>query len=137
VSATITNRLFAAGDGTRVVVETDLGITGRQAQFGRGVMQDVATQMLRAFADRLEREILSASDAPGPTHVTAVPAPAPSPGTAAVGRDDDGGVLDVGDALRGPLVRRAGLAAAGVCCLLLAVARLRARRGLEVTVRYR
>jgi uncharacterized protein len=137
VSATITNRLFESGDGTRVVVETDLGITGRQAQFGRGIMQDVATEMLGAFAGRLEHELLAAPEVSAP----AVPAPASaSTGVPAVRHDDDGGVLDVGDVLRGPLVRRAGLAAAGaaaVCGLLLTVARLRARRGVEVTVRFR
>ena len=39
--ATIRNRLEATPDGTRVVAETDLQITGPQAQFGKGVLEDV------------------------------------------------------------------------------------------------
>src|SRR5579875_2267176 len=35
-AATITNRLVPHDSGTRVIAETDLAITGRQAQFGRG-----------------------------------------------------------------------------------------------------
>jgi uncharacterized protein len=56
-SATITSRLSEADGGTRVVVETDLQVTGRQAQLGRGLMQDVAGAMLEDFSSRLEREL--------------------------------------------------------------------------------
>ncbi len=56
-SATITSTLQGEGDNTRVQVETDMHLTGRAAQFGRGIAQDVATKMLGQFADCLEREI--------------------------------------------------------------------------------
>ena len=56
-SATITSTLQEEGDSTRVQVETDMHLTGRAAQFGRGIAQDVATKMLGQFADCLEREI--------------------------------------------------------------------------------
>lgn len=58
-AATIRARL-AAEDGdarTRLDIETDLNVTGRAAQFGRGISQSVATKMLGAFADGLERMI--------------------------------------------------------------------------------
>src|SRR5579884_3108333 len=42
VAATITNRLRDVEGSTRVLVETDLSVTGRPAQFGCGIMQDVA-----------------------------------------------------------------------------------------------
>ena len=45
------------GDKTRVSVETDMKLTGRAAQFGRGIAQDVATKMLNQFAECLEEEI--------------------------------------------------------------------------------
>jgi carbon monoxide dehydrogenase subunit G len=45
------------GDSTKVSVETDMKLTGRAAQFGRGIAQDVATKMLTQFAECLEREI--------------------------------------------------------------------------------
>lgn len=56
-SAKITSTLEEQGDSTRVQVETDMRLTGRAAQFGRGIAQDVATKMLGQFAECLEREI--------------------------------------------------------------------------------
>jgi uncharacterized protein len=56
-SATIVSTLQEEGDDTRVKVETDMRLTGRAAQFGRGIAQDVATKMLEQFAECLEREI--------------------------------------------------------------------------------
>jgi uncharacterized protein len=57
-SATIVSTLQEeGGDSTKVSVETDMRLTGRAAQFGRGIAQDVATKMLTQFAECLEREI--------------------------------------------------------------------------------
>src|SRR5919112_540235 len=56
-SATIVSTLQEESDGTKVSVETDMKLTGRAAQFGRGIAQDVATKMLTQFAECLEREI--------------------------------------------------------------------------------
>jgi uncharacterized protein len=56
-SATIVSTLQEEGDSTRVKVETDMKLTGRAAQFGRGIAQDVATKMLDRFAECLEKEI--------------------------------------------------------------------------------
>jgi carbon monoxide dehydrogenase subunit G len=57
-SATIVSTLQEeGGDSTKVSVETDMKLTGRAAQFGRGIAQDVATKMLNQFAECLEREI--------------------------------------------------------------------------------
>jgi uncharacterized protein len=56
-SATIVSTLLEEDDHTTVKVETDMKLTGRAAQFGRGIAQDVATKMLGQFADCLEREI--------------------------------------------------------------------------------
>jgi carbon monoxide dehydrogenase subunit G len=56
-SATIVSSLQEEGEGTKVSVETDMKLTGRAAQFGRGIAQDVATKMLDQFASCLEEEI--------------------------------------------------------------------------------
>jgi len=60
-AATIVSRVTGDENGTRVVVETDLQVTGRQAQLGRGLMEDVAGAMLGQFAERLERELSGAA----------------------------------------------------------------------------
>jgi uncharacterized protein len=56
-SATIISTLEEVSDGTKVNVETDMKLTGRAAQFGRGIAQDVASKMLNQFASCLENEI--------------------------------------------------------------------------------
>ena len=58
-SATITMRLEPDGAGTAVSVSTDLAITGKVAQFGRGVMADVSAKLLAQFVANLERDVLS------------------------------------------------------------------------------
>jgi uncharacterized protein len=65
--ATITNVVEQTDGGCRVRAETDLRITGPQARFGRGVMEDVAGRMLGEFSERLERQITEAPEpAAGP-----------------------------------------------------------------------
>ena len=63
------------GDSTKVNVETDMKLTGRAAQFGRGIAQDVATKMLNQFAECLEREIsggpgVGAAESAAPTETS-------------------------------------------------------------------
>ena len=59
-NATITAQLEPAGEGTLVTVVTDLAITGRVAQFGRGVLADVSAKLLGQFVDSLESTVLGA-----------------------------------------------------------------------------
>ena len=72
-AALITAQLKAEGDTTRVDVLTDLNITGRPAQFGRGVMTDVGNKLLGQFADKLAAQLAS-----GDEGATAAAAPAPA-----------------------------------------------------------
>lgn len=65
-SAKITAGLVAAGDSTTVKVVTDLNITGKPAQFGRGVMADVGNKLIGQFADCLAGKLSEdSSDAAG------------------------------------------------------------------------
>src|SRR5439155_20116415 len=59
-NATITATLTPDGDGTAVEVLTDLAITGRVAQFGRGTLADVSTKLLNQFVDCLESTVMAA-----------------------------------------------------------------------------
>jgi len=47
---------------TRVAVTTDLHITGKVAQFGRGIMADVSSKLMAQFADNLNQMIDDQSD---------------------------------------------------------------------------
>ena len=75
-SATITAQLEGAGESTHVTVTTDLTVTGKVAQFGRGVLADVSAKILTQFVDNLEQTVLTDSS------VAAAPAPAAAAPTA-------------------------------------------------------
>lgn len=92
-AATIACRVQSQEDGTRLIVQTDLQVTGRQAQFAQGIMEDVAGAILTEFAARLEREILGGRSA---------------------GAAGGGEAFDVGAAVYRPLLERGGILAAGV-----------------------
>ncbi len=57
-SATITSTLHDGGNGSvRVHVETDMKLTGKVAQFGRGMHKEVAAKIMDRFSDCLEKEL--------------------------------------------------------------------------------
>ena len=59
--ATVTIQLAAEGaDATRADVTTDLSVTGKPAQFGRGVMQDVSDRLLQQFIECVEGRLTPA-----------------------------------------------------------------------------
>ncbi len=76
---------------TRVAVTTDLHITGKVAQFGRGIMGDVSSKLMAQFADNLNEMIDEQGDtAPAPTDEAAPPASdVPGAESPAVAATDD------------------------------------------------
>ncbi|XBB66642.1 SRPBCC family protein [Nocardioides sp. WV_118_6] len=80
-AARITARLEELDrDNTAVHVTTELDVTGRPAQFGRGLMQDVSNKIVGQFATRLADELTqpraAAPGAPAVPSATAAAAPA-------------------------------------------------------------
>jgi carbon monoxide dehydrogenase subunit G len=69
-AAKVTATLAGSGTSTTVRVETDLDITGKPAQFGRGVMVDVGNKLIGQFADKLAATIASGD---GPVETAAAP----------------------------------------------------------------
>jgi carbon monoxide dehydrogenase subunit G len=84
VTATLTSEGAAI---TRVNVLTDLNITGKPAQFGRGVMVDVGNKLIGQFADSLSSQLSASGGAPASAaaEADAEPAPAAAPATGANG----------------------------------------------------
>jgi carbon monoxide dehydrogenase subunit G len=64
-SATITATLTEDGDGTEVRVDTDLTVSGKVAQFGRGVLADVSAKLLNQFVECLEADVLGGKPGAG------------------------------------------------------------------------
>ena len=97
---------------TRAQIVTDLTVTGKAAQFGRGVMADVSKKLIGQFADNLEKVIAArqvAGDAAAPaaeagasSEASAAPvatAPAPAPVL-------NNEALDLGNAAMVPVLKR-------------------------------
>lgn len=133
--ATIRNRVEPEDGGTRVRAETDLHVTGPQAQFGRGVMEDVGGRVLAEFAQRLEQRISgeSADAAPeeGEPATAGRPPPgaAPPPATGAEGAESGDEALDLGAIVSASVRERyARVAALGLGLLLLLALLRRGRR---------
>ncbi|MDQ3922653.1 MAG: SRPBCC family protein [Actinomycetota bacterium] len=144
-TATITSTLHDEGDGsTKVRVETDMQITGRAAQFGRGVQQDVAERLLSRFAECLENEIVgggakeeaeaAATSEAGPLENGAAAEGASEeeeqPRRRIIQQDREVEPLDLGEASRDAVLKRvkqAAPVAAGVVALVVVIWLVRRR----------
>ncbi len=69
-SATVQARLEDENGQTRVSVHTSLNVTGRPAQFGRGVMAEVGGRLIEKFSANLAEQ-LAAGDSPAAESQTA------------------------------------------------------------------
>ncbi|SEF35668.1 Carbon monoxide dehydrogenase subunit G [Amycolatopsis pretoriensis] len=76
-AATVTLTLTEAEGGTHGSVATDLSITGKPAQFGRGLISEVGGKILDTFAGCLSGK-LAPSASPAPSPVAAAPTPEPT-----------------------------------------------------------
>ena len=57
-SATITADMSPDGEGTRVVIDTDLKVSGKVAQFGKGTMVDISEKLIGQFVECVEQTLL-------------------------------------------------------------------------------
>ncbi|MEV0248105.1 SRPBCC family protein [Nocardia sp. NPDC050712] len=123
--ATIICRLVESGYSTEVLVETELAITGKPAQFGRGALADVAGTLIGQFATNLASEITS-------TAQSAAPAVDPKPVAAAGARPEKRAVPRASaepiDLLAAAGVGRSGRALAVAAGIVLALALILRRR---------
>jgi uncharacterized protein len=121
-SARITAVMTDVDGSTEVSVTTDLSITGRPAQFGRGVMSDVSERIMNEFAVNLARELNSERLRPAQVPATAQGAPAQEQ-AATVPPRASAGSLDLLQAAGAPVLKRlvpalaALLALAGILIL--------------------
>jgi hypothetical protein len=60
--ALVTLTMSPVPAGTEIEVVTDLSVTGKPAQFGRGVMQDVSDKLLGQFVGCLEQRLAAAEE---------------------------------------------------------------------------
>ena len=77
--ARIDTWLETSDSATTTRVVTDLSMSGPVAQYGRGIVHDVASQLVTQFADCLAREL---EPAPAPSGEIPSPSPSPTPAPA-------------------------------------------------------
>jgi carbon monoxide dehydrogenase subunit G len=63
-NAKIESTLVTADGGTRIELVTDLALTGTVAQYGRGMIEDVSSQLVRSFAECLESQLAAGNITP-------------------------------------------------------------------------
>ena len=142
--AKVTATFAEEGSGsTRVDVVTDLAITGKPAQFGRGVIEDVSNKLLDQFVACLKDKVGAPPAAePAPPEPIAVPAAeptapaapaAPSPAASASSpssssSSSDDNALDLGATVI-PILAKTYGPQAGIALVALLVGWLIGRRG--------
>ena len=117
-SATITADMSPDGDGTKVVIDTDLKVSGKVAQFGKGTMVDISEKLIGQFVECVEHTLLgdqvvedvaAASAEGGAEQPAAAPRPAP----------DHVEELDLLDVAGGAMIKRIAPVVAIVVALVL------------------
>ncbi|NUT51718.1 MAG: SRPBCC family protein [Saccharothrix sp.] len=121
-SATVSIALTTSGDGTDVSVVTDLGITGRPAQLGRGLISEVSGRIIAEFAECLATR-LAPAEAEEVTSPETATATAPKPHLHAV----PDAPIDLVDTAGVPVLKRVLPVAAVLLVVALLVRRLRGR----------
>jgi carbon monoxide dehydrogenase subunit G len=139
-AATIRSELHDQGGQTEVTVHTSLNVTGRPAQFGRGMMADVSAKLIGVFASNLA-DMLATGNGSAPQPAVAEPAvqasahprPVPTATTAAGARptaasapgDDSLNLLEVAGL---PVLKRIAAPAGALLAVLAGVLIWRRRR---------
>jgi carbon monoxide dehydrogenase subunit G len=132
-AATVTLILTADGASTNGAVVTDLAITGKPAQFGRGLISEVGGKILDTFVGCLSDK-LGASAEP-----EAEPEPEVTPAASASGNSDrphlesvkpvpEAEAIDLFGYAGSSVVKRLAPVLAGAAVLLILIAIIRARR---------
>jgi carbon monoxide dehydrogenase subunit G len=106
-SALITATMLADGDATKVTVATELTVTGKVAQFGRGVLADVSSKLISQFVDALEADLAAGRDAPSPEGTSTSPGDGASHETAS--SQEAGGSSQASSPEAGPAKESSGL----------------------------
>jgi uncharacterized protein len=108
-AAIVTAQLKDEGDATSVVITTDLTISGKAAQFGRGVLADVAGSLIAQFAKSLEADMVGGAPAPAATESVGA-----APQTTAAAAAGPGDSVDLLKVVAVPMAKRAAPAVAAL-----------------------
>lgn len=114
-----------APDRTRVDVTTEITITGKAAQFGRGVMQDVAARIIDQFSANLAA-MMTAGGAEAVSAAEAITAGAAAAPAAALPHHEDS--IDLLGTAGAPVLKRAIPVAIGLVVVIVVIVAIARRR---------
>lgn len=117
-AAMITAQLTDLGGRTKVVVSTDLTVTGKVAQFGRGVMADVSEKLLGQFVTNLEAKVLS-QPSPEPAAEPAAAEAAPATGPRKIEQTEPVEAVNLLSATGTPVLKRLAPVAAVIAAVII------------------
>lgn len=89
-AASVRSELTPDGDATKVTVHTTLNVTGKPAQFGRGVMAEVGGKLIGIFAGNLAAMLAASEPTSAAESAPAPVASEPAPATPATGESEAG-----------------------------------------------
>jgi carbon monoxide dehydrogenase subunit G len=127
--ALITCRLVDKGGTTEVEVDTELNVTGKPAQFGRGVLADVSGKLVDQFAACLSDEIGAGTATPepataSPTSASATEPPPTHTGPRVLPQREPVEAIDLLGTAGAPVLKRVAPVLAGLVVVLLVLRRL-------------
>jgi len=132
VDATVTSTLQGDDHRTTAEMVTDVNVTGRVAQFGRGIIADVSSRMTEQFVERLNARVLAPPAAPqAPQAASATQeaadraSTASRPAPAAPPAEEP---LDLGSVAAVPVLKRIAPVVAGLALVALVAWLWRRRR---------
>ena len=114
-SATITADMSPDGDGTKVVIDTDLKVSGKVAQFGKGTMVDISEKLIGQFVECVEQTLLGEQAVEEPTASSAEGGAPAAPRPPAKPPEE----LDLLDVAGGAMVKRIAPVVAVIAVLIL------------------
>jgi hypothetical protein len=139
-SATVEARMSEQESGTHVTVGTSLQISGKQAQFGRGVMADVAAKLTDQFAACLAQRVSEPAVADGHAPALTPARPAAQAGESAAAQPAEAaapqasGSLDIISTVAMPLAKQFAPVLAGLTLGVVLGILLGHRRRLAIVV---
>ena len=107
------------GDACEVSIDSEYALSGRAAQFGTGLIDEIGAKLMKEFVVRLERLLRDGETVAALSEAPIRPAAAPAPDTAGVrasapaaaaapqARRDDNEALDLVGVAWGPVISRA------------------------------
>mgnify|MGYP001610907129 CR=1 FL=1 len=110
--AVVTMAAVPAAGGCEVSIDSDYSLSGRAAQFGSGMIDEIGGKLMKEFVTRLEKLIrargegVAAVAAPSAAAIASAPAAPAAPDVFSAGTDDND-ALDLVGLAWGPVVSRA------------------------------